>query len=121
MPTTPTLAAKVLDEVRKLNLDDADGPDTRGRIREVVTVHLIEAEVADLEPAPRRTPDDAGPVLNVLAEIAASLEVVAENTGHADREVTQEAVYAAWESTGQRIQHEVADRFLAALGIRVTP
>jgi LmbE family N-acetylglucosaminyl deacetylase len=97
MPTSPSLAAKVLGSIRVLSGEDADGAHTRVTIRDVVTAHLVDAE------------------------ITANLEIIAENTGHADREITQEAVTAAWESTGQRIQHEVADRFLAALGIRVTP
>jgi hypothetical protein len=121
MPTSPSLAAKVLGSIRVLSGEDADGAHTRVTIRDVVTAHLVDAEITAVTDAVRDTPTDVTPQLNVLAEIAANLEIIAENTGHADREITQEAVTAAWESTGQRIQHEVADRFLAALGIRVTP
>lgn len=57
--------------------------------------------------------------LDILAGIEANLQLIVANTGHADVHLTTEAVEAAWEAQGQRIDADLVIETIRSLGIDV--
>lgn len=115
MAHTPTLAAKILAA-----LPDGSTTVDVEAVRTVVLVHLVEAETATLEREMHPTTGtDLAPALSVLAEIAASMELIAENTAHATEPVTVDRIERAWESLGQRANEDIAVALVRALGVPV--
>jgi hypothetical protein len=90
-----------------------NSPDaTIAGVRDVVIEHLIEAETTTVAGDLVMTgAPDLGLAVNVLAEIAASVEAIAENTAHADVPVVTAAlVESTWEGMGMRLyQAEVLE------------
>jgi hypothetical protein len=119
MPTSPSLASRVLEILEHDDLDDASGAAVRIAVRKVVLAHLIAAEQAVVAAPGFADGTDTSRILSVTADIAVALERIAENTGHADLVITEDAALSAWDHVGMRMNQEKVVPFLERLGIRV--
>lgn len=118
-----SLAARLLEALDQLDTDKAGAARTRAEVRGIVVAHLVDVEITTVVDAVKAPAAPAAPdtLANLVADVATSLEIIAENTKHAPVVITADQAHDAWDAVGMRMNTEKAIPFLERLGISVEP